>query len=245
MRHHETRGFTLLSALILLLLATPIVAAEAEREDDPIMARAFKVRHLPLTDAAELVEPVLSDDGEVSMQRRLRTLVVVDRVSVLDRVGPLIESSDLPPQNVELTFTLILGSDDSGAEAGRILSLPDVSKSVVDVAEKLIEFTKWKRLELLGSRSVQGVEGGEVTASLSDDYRVVFEIASVDVAQGKVRLKDFAVQKVVPLADGGVRYDDVYAMDVVSRIGKLNTLGASSGPEASKALFLTLQAEVR
>jgi hypothetical protein len=243
-------GALLGAALALLLGAWMPVAASAAAaptktaDEDPILARTYRVRYLPLADTAELVEPVLSDDGELSMQVKQGTLVVVDRVSVLDRVGSLLESYDLPPRNVQLTLTLILGTDDSEAEAGR-MSMPNVSKSVVDVVEKLQGILKWKQLELIGSHSVNGIEGGKVSANLSDEYRVVFRIDQVDEVAGKVLLQDFAVQKIVPLADGGVRYDDVYAMDVVSPIGRLNVLGAASGPEANRALFLTLQAEVR
>ena len=242
------RGIAL-AALGLLVMSSiagfgAALAAEVEETSDPLSARAYEIRHRPLSDVAELVAPLLSEDGKLSLQPRLKTLVVEDRVSVLDKVGAVLESFDLPPRNVELALTLFIGTDQSRGEAGR-QALPDgVDDAVVDVMDKITKVMKWQSYELLGARSVSGIEGGRVTATLSDDYRVVFEIDSVEESRGKVLFKSFSVQKVIPTTDG-VRYEDVYTVDMIAPLGRLHTVGVASGPDSSKALFLTLRVELR
>ena len=222
------------------------LAAEPQDEGEgPILARAYKVHHRSLTDAAELVEPLLSEEGSLSLRPRLKTLVVEDRASVLDKVGPLLESFDLPPHAVEVTLTLFIGKDLSEGESGRLALPGDVSFEVLDVMEKIQKISKWKSYELLGSRSVSGVEGGRVTATLSDEYRIVLEIGAVDETRSKVTFKTLSVQKVIPTAAGGVRYEDVYTVAMVSPLGRLKLVGAASGPDSHQALFLSLRAELR
>ncbi len=234
--------------LTLLLVAVLLGGASLAGEpaaDEPIDARAFKVRHRALADAAQLVGSILSPDGSVSVQPRIGTLVVEDKVSVLDRVGGLLASFDLPPRNVEITLTLFLGTDRRDEQAGRHAPRVGVSEEVRGVMETLGDFTKWTAYEPLGSRSVTGIEGGRVTTQLSEDYRVVFEIASVQDAQQRITFRNFSLQRVIRTADGGVRYEDVYTADVSLPTGGVHSVGAASGPNSKKALFLTLQARPR
>jgi len=169
----------------------------------------------------------------------------VDRVSVLDQVGTLLESFDLPPRNVELTLTLFMGTDRSREGAGKLAVTPFVSDEVIDAMEKIKVLMKWNSYEVLGSRSITGIEGGKVTATLSDDYRVAFEVDSVMESRDKVRFKSFSVQKIIRTADGANRYQDIYTADMVSPLGRLYLVGAASAPESDKALFLTLRTELR
>jgi len=236
------RALALGLAALLLAAAMPATIAA---EEDPVQARAFEVRHRPLADAAELVSSVLSERGEITLRQRLRTLVVVDRVSVLDQVGTLLESFDLPPRNVELTLTLFMGTDRSREGAGKLAVTPFVSDEVIDAMEKIKVLMKWNSYEVLGSRSITGIEGGKVTATLSDDYRVAFEVDSVMESRDKVRFKSFSVQKIIRTADGTNRYQDIYTADMVSPLGRLYLVGAASAPESDKALFLTLRTELR
>ena len=92
---------------------------------DPMSARAFEVRFKTLADAAELVSPILSPQGTVTLQPRLKTLTVQDRSSVLDRVTSLLRSFDVAPRNVEIAMSLFLGTDRREQEAGR--SLPSTA----------------------------------------------------------------------------------------------------------------------
>jgi len=238
----------LLATLLLAVAALGAPAARAQADPPPsapdaVSARAFPVRFKSLSDAAELVSAVLSAQGTVTLQPRLKTLTVQDRASVLDRVAALLASFDTPPRNVEVTLSLFLGTDRREQEAGRNVPTDSLSRDVRGIAETLGDFTKWNAYEPLGKGAVTGAEGETVVVNLSDDYRVRYQ---VDVVQdAAVKLKDFVLQKVSHAPNGSERVQDVYAAAVVLPVGRTLMLGAAQNPESKRALFLTLQARPR
>ena len=214
---------------------------------DPISAKAFEVRYRPLNDAAELVSAILSADGKVTLEPRLKILVVEDHGSLLDRVGALLQSFDLPPRSVEVTVSLIRGTDKKDQAPGQPGAAGGISREIRGVTETLGDFTKWTAYEQLGSRSVTGVEGSPVTVNLSEDYRVVFEIDSVQERQGvmKIEFKRLSLQRLIRAADGGERTEELYNLVVSLPPGKLHMIGAAKSPDSKQALFLALQAKPR
>ena len=163
-----------LVALACLLAAG--VAAHAQSE--PVSARAFEIRFRPLADAADVVGPLLSEDGTLTLRPRLRTMVVEDRPDVLRRVAELLADWDAPPRNVEFTLTLLLGSQAGDDEAGDPAP-GDLSTEVRGVLDMLGDVTRWTSYQSLGSRSVTGTAGESVSAELAEGYRVVFQVDAV------------------------------------------------------------------
>jgi hypothetical protein len=230
--------------LSLALLFSLPAAAETARVADPVQTKSFEVRFRPLADAAELVSSVLSAEGEVTQQFRLKRLVVKDHASVLAQVPGLLESFDLPPRNVEVTVSLLLGSDRRDQEAGRHNKTEGISREIRGITETLGDFTKWTAYETLGTRSVTAVEGTPVTLNISDEYRVVFEVGSVPTVN-KVELRSFALFRVLHTADGLERMQEIYSARVMLPAGRLQLVGAAKSPEAKQALFVGLQATPR
>jgi type II/III secretion system protein len=224
----------------ITLLALVALPARAQSPAPAILARAFVVQHRPLADAADVVQPILSPDGSVKLQPRLRTLVVEDRSDVLTRVAALLQSFDLPPRSVEVTLSLFLGT--SQERAGQAVGAPSISREVRGVLETLGDFTKWTSYEALGSRSILAVEGaGPVVADLSDDYRAVFTVDAVQHDQRSVTIKRFSLQRRRVDAQGHETREDLYTTGMVLPLERLQTVGAASDPGSKRALFLTLQ----
>lgn len=225
--------------LAALVLALGPAAAE-EPPAQPILARAFVVHHRALADAADLVQPILSPDGSVKLQPRLRTLIVEDHGDVLTRVAALLESFDLPPRNVEVTLSLFLGT--AQERAGQSPGAASFSREVRGVLEAIADFTKWTAYEPLGSRAVTAIEGGApVVAELSDDYRVVFTVDAIQVEQREVTFKRFSLQRRRIDADGRETIQELYTAGIVVPFERLQTVGAASDPGSKRALFLMLQ----
>jgi hypothetical protein len=245
MNQAPVRGTLFALVLSLAAIAPGALAADARRDADPVQTRSFEVRFRPLSDAAELVGTVLSPEGEVTQQFRLKRLVVRDRVSVLAQVPSLLESFDVPPRNVEVTVNLFLGRDRRDAEAGRHNLDGGISRELRGITETLGDFTKWTAYEGLGARSVTAVEGTEVTLNLSSDYRVVFEIESVPEgksAAGKVAFKSFSLLRLLRSADGTERTELLYTSRVILPTDRLNVIGTAKSPDSPQALFVGLQA---
>jgi len=230
----------LVGLVVLGSLASGVVAA-----DDPVLARAFEVRHRPVADAADLIGSVLSPEGKVTFNPRLSTLVVEDRVSVLDRVASLLASYDLPPRNVEITFSLFLGTDSREDDPKAPASRNELAQEVRGVLETLSNFTKWETYESLGSRSVRGTEGDRIVADLSDEYRVVFKVDSVHESSGTVTFDRLQLQRFHVEEDGSESVENLYTAGAVLEPGKLHVVGAAKDPDSNRALFLMLQAVAR
>jgi hypothetical protein len=233
-----------LIAALLLPCCWSVVAAQVDA--DPFMARAYQVRHRPLADAYEVVDAVLSPEGTATLRPRLRLLVVQDRRSVLDRIESLLQAFDVPPQSVDVTLTLFLGTDRLAARGERSRAAGEgLSQEVRGVLDTLGDVTKWVAYEPLGSRSITGVEGDSVTATLSDDYRVVFKVQSVDEGAGEVRFERVALQRLETDEEGNEQVRDVYAAGMSLSAGRMHVVGAARQPGSDRALFLILQVRAR
>jgi hypothetical protein len=230
-------------AACLTLVASPAPAQDPSGE--PLAARAFKVHFHPLVDAADLIGPLLSEEGTVTLRPRLSTLVVQDRRAVLERVAELLEAWDLPPRNVEITLSLFLGMDRRDEDPQAPRADHGLSREVRGVLEKLSDFTKWTAYEPLGSRSVTSTEGETVVADLSADYRVVFIIESVHETHGAVKFESLRLQRITAEEDGSESVEDLYTAGMVLPAGRLKLVGAASDPNSRRALFLALQTRLR
>ena len=186
----------LLAAMVGLALTGTAPAQEHAdgAGDDPLGAEVFEVRYRSLSDAADVASAVLSEQGSLTLKPRLHVLVVEDRRSVLERVRELLESFDLPPRIVEVTFTLILGIDAREGEDVRPGASNVFSKEVGGVLETLGDFTKWHAYEPIGSRSVTGVEGREVRADLTEglSHRVHHRLRARGGRTGQLRTRRIA-----------------------------------------------------
>jgi len=228
---------------LALALAVGLSGEAAAQDAGAVSARAYEVRFKSLADAAELVSPLLSSQGSVTLQPRLKTLTVQDRVEVLARVADLLKSFDVAPRNVEISMSLFLGTDRREQEAGRSIPSSAMTTDVRGIAETLSDFTKWNAYESLGGRSVTGAEGGRVTVNLTAEYRVGYDVETV--RDQSVKLTRFVLQRLTKTPDGKEHVQDVYAADVVLPVGRMLMIGAAQNPESKRALFLTLQARPR
>ena len=199
-----SRAGAALVGTIAILWAVASFAGDApSAAADPISARAFAVRFKSVSDAAEVISPVLSPQGSVTLQPRLKSLTVQDHVSVLDRIAALLQSFDIAPRNVEISLSLFLGTDRREQEAGRVVPPVAMTRDVRGVAETLGDFTKWNSYEPLGGRAVTAAEGGRVTVNLSEEYRVVYDVEAV--LDQSVKLTNFVLQRLTRGADGRER----------------------------------------
>lgn len=230
-------------AALLVLSAVAAMAQPPTR--DRVTARAFEIHYQPLVDAADVISPLLSEEGTVTLRPRLSILVVEDRRAVLSRVADLLEDWDVPPRNVEITLSLFLGIDRRDEDPRAPRADHGLSREVRGVLEKLSDFTKWTTYEPLGSRSVTGTEGDTVVANLSDEYRVILVVESVHETHGAVKFERLQLQRISVEEDGTESVDELYTAGLVLPAGKLKLVGAASDPNSRRALFLALQTRPR
>jgi hypothetical protein len=107
------------------------------------------------------IQPLLSDEGSVTVQPAKNRLTVRDRASIVELVGKTIDRLDVAPQRFLLQVELLLGSNISVSVPKR----PEVSA-------RLKRMFPFKSYRSLGSTEFRGTTGDEVTLELDDGYRV-------------------------------------------------------------------------
>ena len=215
----------------------------ATNEARELTARAFEIEHRSLNDAADLVGELLSADGSLTLKPRLKTLLVEDRPEILERVDALIASFDIPPRQVDVTLSLFLGSREGEEDPERPAPERDYPREVRGIIDTLSDVTRWTSYEPLGSRSIRGVEGEEVTADVSGDYRVSFTVGDVDETRDKIKFDRFSLLRVIRDPGHAERLEEKYRAAIVVDTGRLTLLVAARAPDSERALFLALQAE--
>jgi hypothetical protein len=239
-------GITLAAALAVAgSISTSLARPQGGSEPDPIEAEAFRIRYQPLAGAAEVVAAVLSEEGTLTLKPRFKTLVVQDRRSVLDRIGPLVKSFDVPPRSVDVVVNLALASEPARKqeEAGRHLGPRGPYRDLRGVLETFPNIGTWQDFQLLGSRAMVGIEGADVTADLSGGYRVVFQVDSVE--DERVKFSRFSLQRVEVDENGAEKVKNLYTNEIMIRPGATLMVGAARAPSSKQALFLTLQVSPR
>jgi len=228
------------AALLLAVMLAAGAGAFAD-DNDPIQSRVFRVNHRSVADAAEVVSAILSDDGEIDMKFRRNEdiLLVTDRLSVLERVGPLLESYDIPPRGVDIAVSLIVGTktEPETGEAGRLLG-DSMYSELRGIVQTLQDFTEWKNYDPVGGGSARGIEGSSMTIEVEDAYRVTFDVGTVD--DENVMFRRVWLQRIERDADGKEHVRTLYNAEAKVVPGRTLILGASQGPDSEEALFLAL-----
>lgn len=210
---------------------------------EALHARAFTIRYRNPSDAAALVEPILSREGSYTLQPRLNTLTVQDTDQVLGRVEELIRSFDVPPRNVEVTINLLIGTRQPSQQQ----PLP---REIRGITEVLPDITRWSNYQLLDSVSFTGSEGAVTSRTLTgegekpDGYRIEVGIQSVDEENGVITVNPFVVQKDYRGDSAVPVWRPVYSTKLNLRQNRILTIGAASSEKSEKAVFLTILARV-
>lgn len=240
-----TTALTCLLLCVVVLLSGPVCAIDSPAAgNDAPSTRSFEVHYRSLVDAADVVSDVLSPDGILTLNPRLKLLIVQDRSSVLDQVASLLDSFDLPPRRAEVILHLFLGHRES-TQAKRQAGSQEFSKEVRGIVETLGDFTKWTSYEPLGSRSVTATEGEPVRVDISDLYRVDFILEAVHPHHSVVKFERFTLQRVTQQENGTEAVEELYTAGMAVDAGKLTLVIAASAPDSKRALFLALQVATR
>lgn len=111
----ETALRTILHAhgMVARELKTGIILVESargllEREAiAPLEARAFAAKYVDVGELQQLIGPMLTERGQASVGLRTNTLLVTDLPRILDTVEGLVESIDVPVQQVDISAKII------------------------------------------------------------------------------------------------------------------------------------------
>lgn len=150
----------------LLVAASPLIAREAGTT-----VRVFKLHYISVKEAANAVEPLLSEQGSVTLQPRQDRISVQDRPEVIAKVAERLEIVDRKPSSYRLQVELLEGVRSS---------LPESVETEVDPRmRRMFPFKAYRRI---GLTHFDGELGDPVEADLGEGYHLSFEAASLVTA---------------------------------------------------------------
>lgn len=80
---------------------------EAQKAIVPSVVQVFPISYADLDELTKNLKPFLSKDGQVVADKRTSTLVLTDKGEVIDRVGKLVKTLDIPPTQVLIESKIV------------------------------------------------------------------------------------------------------------------------------------------
>ena len=252
------RGLTL-GCLALLLLAPVAMAQEQKKADEkpaaPLVQRLFVLKYADPNQIGDLIKVFT---GNVTPNPSMHALAVSATPDAMTAIEDAIKRLDVPaaaPQNVELTFYLLVG----GSESANQGTLPKDLDSVVAQLKNAFTYKSYRLLDVLTMRTRTGQPvstnsaGGAVQFGNSSQPIITqFQIKSVSVGpEGAIRIDGLRASNRVPLATGinpvvstQFTYQDIgINADLDIKEGQKVVVGKMS-MNPNDAMFLVLTARV-
>jgi hypothetical protein len=234
-----------LLSVILVLLAALVLPPLGFAEDGPeLETRVFKIQFKSVDDVVLLVRNALGENGSLTLQPRLKAVIVTDDPALLDRVGQLIASFDVPPRQVRLAVQLLMGSHEETPEKRKAAPaaprLPGIDRDL----RNTLGLTSWTDYDLLGSATFTTAEGEESTLALGEDYRIRLKVGTVNDKQQVTRFERFALERRHIDESGQEELRAIWDQVLNLRDNQLYVFGATRLEDSSRAIFLSITAGI-
>jgi hypothetical protein len=207
-------------ATVLLMAASAAVAS--------LSVHTFSFKYKDAAKAAEMIKPLMSSEGSVSIQGSSNALVVTDRAENLKAITKALTDFDVPPQPFRVIVRLV--------GAGRAQGEARVPEEDKDIAPKL-GMLGFNSLEDLGSADVTGREGDPGIVTLPSGYRADFKFGDYDPASDSLKVSDFHLSK-----QQGDQLTQLLKTTLNLRIGQTYIVGATKNAQSQRALMIVLVA---
>ena len=219
--------FALLLTAAGAVLGEPAAAAGAPAKS--LSVQTFTFRYKDASKAAEMIKPLMSSEGSMSIQPSTNALVVTDRPDNLKSIVKALTEFDVPPQPFRVFVRLVGASRSEGAGA-------QVADEDKDIAPKLA-MLGFNVLDNLGSADVAGREGDPGIVTLPSGYRADFKFGDYDPASDSLQIRDFHLSK-----QQGDQLTQLLKTTLNLRIGETYIVGATKNAQSQRALMIVLVA---
>jgi len=219
---------SLITIAALLMIWSSAFADDAA-EAKTLSVRTFTFKYKDASKAAEIIKPLLSAEGSMSIQPSSNALVVTDRAENMKSVAKALTQFDAPPQAFRLVVRLLGASRVEGAP-------PKPPDDLKDLAPKLAMF-RYNAFESLGNGDVAGREGDPGILTLPTGYRADFKFGEYDPASDSVKVSDFRLSKLQNDA-----LTSLLKTTLNLRIGETYVFSVAKGPQSPRALMIVLVA---
>jgi hypothetical protein len=132
--------------------------------------RTFRLEHRSVAEASQLVQPMLSGSGRLTVEPRRSSLTVQDVPEVVEAIAEVLEEFDQKPAQARILIRLFQASPSAGrAPAGH--AADKVPEELLANLTRVFESSSY---QMLGAAEVEAELGEVVHAALGDRYLVQF-----------------------------------------------------------------------
>lgn len=90
------------------------------------ITRQFRIRYASVDSIVPAIEPLLSDSGRIAKSGNTNSLILTDRVSVVERIAPIIDQLDVRTPQVTVAAKIIFVDRTAIEELGIVYDLKDI-----------------------------------------------------------------------------------------------------------------------
>lgn len=217
----------LLMTLMALLFVSATAFADAADVGKSLTAKTFVFKHKQADKAANVIKPLMSADGSMSIQPGANSLVVTDLPENMKKISVALAAFDAPAQQLQLSIRLVSASRGAAAKVD-----PELS----DVASKLA-LLRYNVLENVGDAKAAGKEGEPGQVELNG-YRADFRFGEYDPASDSVQLTDFKLSRLE-----GDQLSPMLKTTLNLKLGQTVIIGATRQAQSQRALMIVITAQ--
>jgi hypothetical protein len=224
--------------VFLLTVAATVWGASVET-----VSRVFNLRYLTVAEATTAVQPLLSEQGSLTLQPSRSRITVQDYPEVIDRVVEVIDKLDRSPDRYRVRVELLEG----GAEQ------PFGAVNEVEATDRLRKMFKFPSYRILGSAVLEGDLGSETQASLGTGYQISFLAQypphSAETPWGtpdpgdRIQLRMLTLEHLKPGADGEQSSQQCLRTNVLLSPNQKVYIGAGSSEDSATGLVLIVEVQ--
>jgi len=229
---------SLMVSMVIMLCFAPAVTAA----DPPTTVRVFNLQYTSVAEASSAVQPLLSENGSLTVQPHKATLTVQDSPEIVARVADVIARLESPPMRYQIAVELLEGTNGELSEGLRV----EVDRRVT----RMFPFANYRSI---GSTVFEGEVGSAAAADIGEGHRLSFVVTPMRVSKksafgipdvgARIQLGDFTLQKLPASPSGGGTAVDIVQTDVYLSPKQEVIIGAGASEESTKGLVLILRAE--
>lgn len=224
-------------ALVLMCMTSVLNAA-----DPPTTVRVFNLHYASVDEASSAVQPLLSENGSLTVQPHKATLTVQDSPEVVDRVAEVIARLESPPMRYEIAVELLEGTNEA---------LPDDLRVEVDRrVSRMFPFASYRSI---GSAVFEGEVGSAAAVDIGEGHRLSFVVTPVRVSKSsafgipdvgrRIHLGEFTLRKLPDTGSSADETSEIVQTDVYLSPKQQVIIGTGVSEESTSGLVLILKAE--
>jgi hypothetical protein len=232
------------AVVAVVLTAACLVAATVHSAEVMTTVRVFHLRdnRFSMKEATAAVQPLLSENGTLTVQPYQRQLIVQDRPEVVAKVAALLDKMARSPDRYRIRVELLEATN---------VPVPAAERAAVDArVSRMFRFGFFRRL---GATLFEGEVGQSAVAQLSDSYRVGFVTNNLPSTEdqpfgiadpgSRIHLDRLTLVRTRVDADGVQRQAEVLRTSIALSPRQRAIFGASASEGSDRALVLILEAQ--